>query len=247
MNLSTEPSIETLPEFYANGANVVDTNVINDQTIANYCSDTVRELNNLTEELQQTDLGDIGIRGGTFTTTNATTTTNHHDNNQINSSFNSRFMETTTATTTALSSSKSVHDDAISSVQSHGDSQSNAHSSIADHNYAIPYHHNNSTLITERPLCTETEIGNLNCDVVDSSPFYTHFNTHLENNMDSDDSRVSADSFTHHRDKVENYASTNGRVSSDRSSQMDDDYRVAMCMLQSVDLRGNHYHYQFVT
>lgn len=32
---------------------------INDETIANYCSDTVRELNNLTEELQYSDL-DIG-------------------------------------------------------------------------------------------------------------------------------------------------------------------------------------------
>lgn len=30
--------------------------MINDQTIANFCSDTVRELNNLTEELQHTDL-----------------------------------------------------------------------------------------------------------------------------------------------------------------------------------------------
>ncbi|XP_055307101.1 myotubularin-related protein 4 isoform X5 [Sitodiplosis mosellana] len=220
MNLSTEPSIETLPEFYANGANVVDTNVINDQTIANFCSDTVRELNNLTEDLiQQTDLGEIGGGGSRVRDTT------NHNMNQINSSFNSsRFMET------ALSSRKSVHDDAIASVQSPEDSQSNAHSSIADHNYAIPYH--NSTPITDQLCCTETEIGNLNCDVVDSSPFYTHFNKHLENNM-GDDGRVSANSLQHNKD--ERCESVNGRVSSEGSR--DEDYRVAMCMLQSVDLR----------
>ena len=133
---------------------------------------------------------------------------------------------------TALSSSKSVHDDAVACVQSPVDNQSNAHSSIADHNYAIPYHHN-STMITDQLSCTETEIGNLNCDVVDSSPFHTHFNKHLENNMD-DDGRVSADSLEHSKD--DRYESANGRVSS--SASRDDDYRVAMCMLQSVDLRG---------
>lgn len=211
MNLSTEPSIETLPEFYANGANVVDMNVINDQTIANYCSDTVRELNNLTEELQQTDLDEIGIRA--------------NSDNQI-SSFNS-------------SSFKRVHGDAdaaaaAASVQCYGDSKSNAHSSIADHNYSIPLH--SGTLINNEKMSTETEIGNLNCDVVDSSPFYTHFNTHLENNMDDDVmNRVSADSLHHSR---ETNGFTNGSCSSEESR--DNEYRMAMCMLQSVDLRGKH-------
>lgn len=226
MNLSTEPSIETLPEFYANGANVVDANVINDQTIANFCSDTVRELNNLTEDLiQQTDLGEIG--GCSSNSSNGRSKIANHHMNQFNGSFNSsRFMEA------ALTSTKSFHDDTVASVQSPEDSQSNAYSSIADHNYAIPYHRN-STLITDQLSCTETEIGNLNCDDVDSSPFHTHFNKHLENNMD-DDGRVSADSLNHSKD--ERYESANGRVSS--SSSRDDDYRVAMCMLQSVDLRG---------
>lgn len=213
MNLSTEPSIETLPEYYANGTNVVDTNVINDQTIAIFCSDTVRELNNLTEELQQTDLNDIGGR------------INYENPN----SFHNRLMES------AFSSSTSVqlHNDAIGSVHSsNGDNQSNGHHSFGDHNYAIPYH--NNTLLNDK-LSTETKIGNFNCDVVDSSPFYTHFNTHLENNMDDDDkmNQISLENSHHIK---ESYGSTNGRVSSE--GLRDDDYRVAMCMLQSVDLRG---------
>lgn len=53
--ISSEPSIETLPDFSKHGL-LTERNVINDQTIANYCSDTVRELNNLTEELHHTDL-----------------------------------------------------------------------------------------------------------------------------------------------------------------------------------------------
>lgn len=204
MNLSIEPSIETLPEFYANGANVVDMNVINDQTIANFCSD----INNLTEELQQTDLDDIGIRV--------------NSESHINS-FNNRFME---------NSSKSVHDDVNAIVPYHGDGQSSVHSSIADHNYSIPYH--SSTLNNDK-MSTDTEIGNLNSDVVDSSPFYTHFNTHLEHNMDNDNMhRVSADSLHRSRDT---YESANGRCSSEESRE--NDYRIAMCMLQSVDLRGN--------
>lgn len=214
MNLSTEPSIETLPEFYANGgSNVVDSNVINDQMIANFCSDTVRELNNLTEELQHSDLNEIGAR-------------NHHDN-QINS-LSSRFMETT------LSSSKSVHDDAIGSVQSPGDNnQSNAHHSHTDHNYAIPYH--NSTLINDKLSRESTEFGNMHCDVVDSSPFYTHFNKHIENNLDDEKpNRISASILDQARDAYENRS--NGRASSE--GMTDDDYRVTMCMLQSVDLRG---------
>lgn len=65
MSLSSEPSIETLPEFNASGmpnGNLLYN--INDETIANFCSDTVRELNNLTEELQYSDL-DYG-RGSAY-------------------------------------------------------------------------------------------------------------------------------------------------------------------------------------
>lgn len=207
MNLSTEPSIETLPEFYAN---IVDTNVINDQTIANYCSDTVRELNNLTEELQQTDLVEFGVR--------------YNADHQINS-FNGRFMECP---------SKSVHDDddddVIASVQSNDYRQSNAH---VEHNYAISYQNNSAN---NDKLCTETVIGNLNCDVVDSSPFYTHFNKHLENNMDDNNDKLNRVS-----DEIsqrDTYEYANGRASSECSR--DDEYRVAMCMLQSVDLRGKN-------
>lgn len=211
MNLSTEPSIETLPEYYANGANVVNKNVINDQTIANFCSDTVRELNNLTEELQQTDLNDVSIR----------------NNYEHPCNFTDRFMEN------ALNSSKCVQNDAIGSVDSSiGENQSNVHHLIGDHNYAIPYH--NNTLLNDK-LSRETEIGNLNCDVVDSSPFYTHFNKHLENNMDDIDkmNRISMER-SHHIS--ESYLSANGKVNSDGLS--DDDYRTTVCMLQSVDLRG---------
>lgn len=220
MNLSNEPSIETLPEFYANGANVVDTNVINDQTIANFCSDTVRELNNLTEELQQTDLGEINIRSS-----------QQENSNQINS-YSSRIADGG-----ALGlSSKSVHDDGIASVQTSHEgfinSQSNAH---IDQNYANLNHHN-GTMISNK-LCTETEIGNLNCDVVDSSPFYTQFNKHhLENNLGDIEMSSTA---SHHNNRTENHAHANGDRES-REGSRDDDYRVPLCMLQSVDLRGKH-------
>lgn len=54
MNLSSGTSAEKVSDF-------TDRNVINDETIANFCSDTSRELNNLTEELQHSDL-DISKR-----------------------------------------------------------------------------------------------------------------------------------------------------------------------------------------
>lgn len=54
LSFSSEPSIEKLSEHNYNG--IINTNVINDQTIAIICSDTSRELNNLTEELQHSDL-----------------------------------------------------------------------------------------------------------------------------------------------------------------------------------------------
>lgn len=54
--MSSEPSIETLPEFNGLTNSSLLFNNINDETIANFCSDTSRELNNLTEELQCSDL-----------------------------------------------------------------------------------------------------------------------------------------------------------------------------------------------
>lgn len=56
LNLSSEPSIETLPEYNGLANGNILYNHINDETIANFCSDTSRELNNLTEELQCSDL-----------------------------------------------------------------------------------------------------------------------------------------------------------------------------------------------
>lgn len=57
LSLSSEPSIETLPDCHPNGlSNGNLFSNINDETIANFCSDTTRELNNLTEELQCSDL-----------------------------------------------------------------------------------------------------------------------------------------------------------------------------------------------
>lgn len=196
-----------MPEYYVNGNSVVDTNVINNQTIADLCNDTVREMNNLTEELQHTDLSEV-VRP-------------NHDHH---SSFNDRCMEN------ALHSSKSVHDDGISSVQCFDGSQSNAHNTFGDHDYAIPIH-NHPKLFEQ--MSTETEIGNLNCDVVDSSPLYTQFNTHLENNMD--DNKCNQMLMTNNLHEMHECA--NGRVSSEGLT--DDEYQ-AMCMLQSIDLRGEN-------
>lgn len=213
INLSTEPSIETLPEYYTNGANGVDTNVINDQIIAHFCSDTVRELNSLTEELQQTDLNDVGKR------------VNHDNQNSVSS----RLMES------AMNVGQSVHNDIIGCVQSiNGDSQTISSNSSNDHTYAKSLQNNHSTDINDK-LCTETEIGNLNCDVVDSSPFYNHFNQHLENNLENDGKMNRIEIEHHNKESNDN---TNEHLNGHEIRI--DAYRAATSILQSVDLRGKY-------
>lgn len=229
MNLSTEPSIETLPEYYANGTNVVDMNVINDQTIANFCSDTVRELNSLTEELQHSDLNEIGVPM-------------RHQHENLNS-FNcsSKLSESTLDTTNksvhdAVNTKPSVHpslDDSLLSTPNPTSTDAHQNSLILDHNLMVSYYN--------RTMFNGKSNGNnetSSCDDVDSSPYYTQYNAHLENNMDEDintKSRISMNNSHHSQDNTYSYA--NGRSSSEGSK--DPDYRVAMCMLQSVDLRGN--------
>lgn len=162
MNLSSEPSIETLPDFYRNG--VVETSVVNDQTIANYCSDTVRELNNLTEELKQTDLDDIG----------------RCTENNINH-FSDRFKENTMNV---------VHNDVRDSVHMLGNNQLNTHSATADNNseQSILQYNCNATKI-DRALSEVIDNGK-NCDVVDSSPFYN--NQHVDSNLGNASNGINA-------------------------------------------------------
>lgn len=228
MNLSTEPSIETLPEYYANGTNVVDTNVINDQTIANFCSDTVRELNSLTEELQHSDLNEIGVP-----------LRHHHE------SLNSFNCSSKSNESTLDATSKSVHDaephkpsvhpsldDSIQSTPNATSADVQQNNLIIDHNLMVSYY-NRTMLNGKSSEHNETS----SCDDVDSSPYYTQYTAHLENNMDNDiktKSRISMNNSHHSQDDAYPYA--NGRASSEASK--DSDYRVAMCMLQSVDLRG---------
>lgn len=209
MNLSSEPSIETLPEFYTNGV-IDDTNVINDQTIANFCSDTVRELNNLTEELHHTNLDEIRNR-------------NNFENNL--NCFDGIQRENS-----AFDLNKSVHNNISDGVQM--DSQSNGHCVNVDHNYAISYQ--NGSIMNNG----FGDIGNGNCDVVDSSPFYTQFNQHIENNSNSNyDSmaRLTENNLLHENFKYESANENDQNVSDEDNANRED------CMLQSVDLRGVYY------
>lgn len=215
MNLSTEASIETLPE-YANGTNVVDMNVINDQTIANFCSDTVRELNSLTEELQHSDL-DETIRH------------HNHENQTSFTNMNSKLNDDSQVETANNGIQDAVHETSI-----HGSVDENHRSSINDHNLMVSYY--NRTMLNGQS--SDSNENNTNCDDVDSSPYYRHFNAHLENHLDDANeikSRISINNSHHSQNDTYPYA--NGRMSTNESN--DADYRMPICMLQSVDLRGN--------
>lgn len=226
MNLSTEPSIETLPD-YANGTNVVDMNVINDQTIANYCSDNVRELNNLTEELQQSDLDEIGVPL-------------HHHNHENQNSFNvsDRLNDDRLRLDANDGIQDSVHKTSVHSpfeenLQS--TSENGQNNLISDHNLMVSYY--NRTMFNGQ---SNDSTENTNCDDVDSSPYYTHYNAHFENHSDEDDkckSRISINNSHHNQNGTHPYA--NGRLSADGSKDSDP-YRMPLCMLQSVDLRGKY-------
>lgn len=233
MNLSTEASIETLPE-YANGTNEVDTNVINDQTIASYCSDTVREINSLTEELQQCDLSEIGVPL-------RYNHENHHSFN-IGNGFNDDTLPDANHSVPYGVHKQSVHSPFEENLQSAAAAPQAANvqnNSINDHNNLMASLYNHSVL---NGKSNETA----NCDDVDSSLCYTHFNAHLESHRDENDqakSRIVMNRSHHSADDT--YAHANGRKSSDATTNSD--YRVAMCMLQSVDLRGNLKQSQILT
>lgn len=175
MNLSSEPSIETLPEHYTNG---IDANVINEEIIANF-SDTIRELNHLTEELKHTDL--MKTHNGHGGPTSA---------------------------------------DLNGSVCENGNGDGNDSDQDHDHTYAF----RNPEPIINEPLEPKIEFGN--CDVVDSSPFYTHLNQHSE-----------IDSINGSGAVVREFYDSQCNGNSDINN--DNDYnKEPSCMLQSVDLRG---------
>lgn len=205
MNLSSEPSIETLPEHYANG--IDNSNVINDQTIANFCS----ELNNLTEELHHTDLeNDIDIR-----------TNNQRSNGHIhNHNYNHNSFEHT------IDSNKSVQNGGIDSDRNNDNN--------SDHTHAATLEKPDS--VNDKSE-TENNYGNCNnCDVVDSSPFYTHLNQYS--------SEINLNGETGHRasqsDQIQNVGlneNLNG-VKKNGDMNNDKDFNNKSYMLQSVDLRG---------
>lgn len=213
MNLSSEPSIETLPEHYANGIDI-DMNVINDQTIANFCSDTVRELNNLTEELQHTNLdNDIDVRINGERQQNG-----HHQTNQIPN----HIVESSTDPNKCVQNGDIDTD----SKQDH----------IFDHSYAMSTPNNDNEKLNGTPD-REIDSGNYNGDVVDSSPFYTQLNQRLENATNGGiRRRVSIENYKqgfgleNENGIKDNYVS-NGNE--------DDDNNREASMMQSVDLRGS--------
>lgn len=217
MNLSSEPSIETLPDFFRNG--VVETSVVNDQTIANYCSDTVRELNNLTEELKHTDLDDIGRSN-----------MENHTNDRIKE--------------TAISSSKFFQNDLNESVHKFGNNnQLNTHVAAAansEHSFKLKSDALGDAIIDNNIIGKKN-----NCDVVDStgasSRFYIQLDQQIENNNLGSNTantyinNTNTNALNYSTSNTFEYA--NGNVGG--SLLDDDEYRMATCMLQSVDLRGN--------
>lgn len=195
LNLSSEPSIETLPEC-SNA--IIDGNVINDQMIANFCSDTVRELNNLTEELQHTDL--IGRAGNQIIENNI-------------KAINGRNQE--------LSNKEHF-------VQNRDYTPEN-YSINSDTNFADDLEPN------DMARNVRNAFNGINCDVVDSSPFYTQLSQQLENNL----SDLAVD-VQRSRAFRQQQPSIFDSVDGTRSEQSNDDneYPLGEYMLQSVDLRG---------
>lgn len=205
--LSSEPSIETLPEFSKHGL-FIERNVINDQTIANYCSDTVRELNNLTEELHHTDL-----HMGRFNSNNS----NRNVENGIGAT-NKTFERNVC----------SINDDLNVDCQTLQEITNNPSiNSLSQINSNRLYESN-----------CNGRIGDI--DAVDSSPFYTQLSQHLENNLSnlSDDDNRGSGSCDRSLTPAD---SIDGRMEMENGSIDDnDEFRMATCMLQSVDLRGKN-------
>lgn len=202
--ISSGPSIETLPEFTKNGL-LIEQNVINDQTIANYCSDTVRELNNLTEELQHTDLH----MGSRF---------NHYHNSNIEN-----------GTGTNKITEKHVYGDggAINDLNE----QRQTLQEITNHSM------NNISQMNSNRVYESNCNGRNDIDTVDSSPFYTQLSQHLENNLSNFTNGGNRRSGSCDR-SLTPADSIDGRI--ENGSIDGDEYRMATCMLQSVDLRGNN-------
>lgn len=201
--ISSEPSIETLPDFSKHGL-PIERNVINDQTIANYCSDTVRELNNLTEELHHTDL-----HMGRF----------NNDRNRENG------IGIGVTVKSSERNSCGANDDLI-----------NEHRRTLQE---ITYNHsiNNLSQMNSNRVYESNCNGRIgDIDAVDSSPFYTQLNQHIENNLSNFIDDASRRSGSCDR-SVTPADSIDGRM--DNGSVDDgDEFRMATCMLQSVDLRG---------
>lgn len=207
--ISSESSIETLPDFAKNGL-FNDRNVINDQTIANYCSDTVRELNNLTEELHHTDL--------------------HMERHK-----NSRNLENGIDATT-----NKINDDGV---------MMHEHRRQTLQEITNNHHHNNHPVQNQSMQSNSSRLYERNCngqfgdDAVDSSPFFTQLNQQLEENnfCNSIDERDNRHSLSYER-SLTPADSIDGRIGNGNCTIDDsDEFRMATCMLQSVDLRGTQH------
>lgn len=180
----------------------MERNVINDQTIANYCSDTVRELNNLTEELHHSDL-----HMGRFN--------------------NNRNVENEIGTT------NKIFDRNMCGINDDNDLIEQRRTLQEITNHPI----NNLSQMNSNRVYESNCNGRIgDTDAVDSSPFYTQLSQRLENNLSNltgDGSRrsESCDRSLTPADSVD------GRMENG-SIDDGDDFRMATCMLQSVDLRG---------
>lgn len=177
MNLSSEPSVETLPKLYANGTDS-DADIVTDETIANYCSDTIRELNNLTEELQHTDL----LNG-----------TDHRSNNEKCKENNSNYnnLESTLTMSDNIQSDKSENE------------------MVQNHNFDNMYRSSvqNSDKLSETSD-KECDYGNSNCDVVDSSPFYTQTNHRSDDDQEAEKT-IHLNSWEDHHREIKSYENLN--------------------------------------
>lgn len=217
LNLSSEPSIETLPEYNCNG--IINTNVINDQTIAIVCSDTSRELDNLTEELQHSDLS--RIRKSSHQNGSKSSTVHQMNELELDAQKNDAIYK---------DYSSSYDDNCYEYSQS---SRTNV-------NHCSD---NNISNVKYSTVDSNSKCNNIDEDL-ETSPYYTHLSQDLRNNLNNLTLRSSGNNGfysgqeTDFSDTVDGIHFDGGNSNTDNNGDIDG---MPDCMLQSVDLRGIYF------
>lgn len=194
----------------------MNNNVINDQTIAIVCSDTSRELNNLTEELQHSDLS---TRSKTSIQENNTCQSNTNTNNDIIIDVNELEIDGQRNDVMFSDSLKKQNNSYVfSSV-----TRTNTSNCYGDTKYSFGENSNDKT-------------NNIDQDL-ESSPYYTHLSQDLQNNLNNLTLRSGYDGYYSEGQSDISDTVDGGHYTGSTDDNADSD-GISTCMLQSVDLRG---------